>query len=458
MMNSSKSPFSEECMQYIMHSNHSGSNVSRMQNSTLAHDHLLFIGAKYQEPNHVSIPVTVFYGLLFVFGVLANSLTMLTLITNLRMKISAIRFYLLSLALADFLLLLTIPVTLYRSYWHYYPWLLTDPVCRLYFMIRQIYCATTSWTIIAFTAERYIAICHPMWSITGLRQSRMTYLLAIIWLLAFATSVPFAVVYGQSLACVLDYTSTTKDQAVFHSTVCEMVEKEPFPIYISVIKMRSILCFLVPLISIVIFHVLIFRHLTASRRQREEMGLTGTWNSHFSTQGPTTGNLPMSEKKARQLMGAVIVAFFLCNFPDTASSLMHIYISKWTAMMHTVYAWLKFYLSLPLWYVNSALDPLLFCISSASFRRACRESLVPLIPWIGKSLNGVGKKLQVSWAGQSSTVFIPTPRVQRSSWTLNSTEGDHNECYGLELRTSDPRLLSLRQLSVLETTEHMSDT
>ncbi|CAJ0935099.1 unnamed protein product [Ranitomeya imitator] len=552
-MNRSNSAAYNECLSYINVDNGSLWNESDGSNTSQRSLHRLFIGAQKQEPNYVAIPATIFYNLLFLFGILANGLSILTLMRNGRMKVSAVRFYLLSLALADILLLLTIPVTLYRYFWQYYPWALSDTVCKLYFMIRQVYCAITSWTIIAFTSERYFAICHPMWSITGLRKSRMAYLLSFIWILSFLSTIPVAIVYGESAACILDYTATSQDKVVLDSTVCEMLEPKPYILYKSIMQTRSILFFVVPLVAIIIFHLLIFHHFTINHRQREKIGLTRTHWQFSSKHMNQPHSRPLSERKARQLMvqrsrtpgtdvypgyqgtgivdrwravcvtalqrpnsdaaaigivvwiaaaslsvkrkskknkrfiltfgclspalcfsvlavstvagkqsgdvtallsgrcahSAVVAAFFLCNFPDTASSLMQIYIDNWNTYVLKVYTLLKTYLSLPLWYLNSALDPILFCISSTSFRSACRETLKSLLPWLEKSADGPHQNFQASSARSGGSSLVSAPST-RSTWTLNSNEGEPKEFVG-QSQSSDPKLLFFRHLDVMET-------
>ncbi|CAM5130344.1 unnamed protein product [Eretmochelys imbricata] len=269
-----------DCLGYLTAQNHLARNSTVGAHATQPDPQLLLIGAQQQEPDYVAIPVTVFYSLLFVFGLLANGLSLLTLLRSGRLRASAVRFYLLSLATADVLMLLTVPGTLHCYFWQTTPGPRATPSASS----ASWPGTTTSWTIVAFTAERYAAICHPMWAMAGLRRSRMAYLLALIWLLALLSSAPLAVVYGKASACILDYTSTRREKSVFLSTVCEMLEPEPYVIYKSIIEARSVLCFLLPLAAIVTFHLLIFRHLSQTRRQREEMGLTHPCSGGFSAQ------------------------------------------------------------------------------------------------------------------------------------------------------------------------------
>lgn len=76
------------------------------------------------------------------------------------MKANAKQLYLLSLVLSDILQFLEyfhdcIPLLLY-------PWRLGEPLCKAYFLVCQMYCATNIWVILTVTTELCMALCHIM--------------------------------------------------------------------------------------------------------------------------------------------------------------------------------------------------------------------------------------------------------------------------------------------------------
>lgn len=116
----------------------------------------LFLGPK-RDPLYVVIPITFIYMLIFITGVIGNISTCIVISKNKSLK-TATNYYLFSLAVSDFLLLLSgVPQEMYWV-WSKYPYVFGEMFCVLRGLVAETSANATVLTITAFTVERYVAV------------------------------------------------------------------------------------------------------------------------------------------------------------------------------------------------------------------------------------------------------------------------------------------------------------
>ena len=99
-------------------------------------------------------------------------------------------------------LVLGMPLETY-SFWVAYPWQFGEVFCIFRTLAAETSTYASILTITAFTVERYVAICHPMWIQAKCSLQRAARVITVIWALAGVCSVPIGVEYG--VVPVLDY-------------------------------------------------------------------------------------------------------------------------------------------------------------------------------------------------------------------------------------------------------------
>uniref|UniRef100_A0A0K8V9T9 Neuromedin-U receptor 2 n=1 Tax=Bactrocera latifrons TaxID=174628 RepID=A0A0K8V9T9_BACLA len=167
-------------------------SYEQMQNATLQH---FFDLGPTRDPLEIVIPVTIIYSLIFVSGVIGNISTCIVIKKNRSMH-TATNYYLFSLAISDFLLLLSgVPQEMYFI-WSKYPYVFGEYFCIGRGVLAETSANATVLTITAFTVERYMAICHPFLGQAMSKLSRAIRIIVLIWLVSVLTAIPQAAQFG----------------------------------------------------------------------------------------------------------------------------------------------------------------------------------------------------------------------------------------------------------------------
>lgn len=234
-----------------------------------------------RDPMFVVLPIIIIYVLIFVTGVLGNIGTCIVIARNRSMH-TATNYYLFSLAVSDFLLLISGVPQEINLIWNRYPPIYGgDLSCILRALIAEVSCNATVLTITAFTIERYLAICHPFLGQTMSKLSRAIRIIVLIWLVAIAVA----------LVQALSFRVIEMDG---HQT-CH-AEEQFFDHFFEV---STLVFFLVPMTLITVLYVLIAfklraaggaqlmksnewqrRHAgNATKSQRRVLKMLGKWNA-----------------------------------------------------------------------------------------------------------------------------------------------------------------------------------
>ncbi|XP_013876917.1 growth hormone secretagogue receptor type 1 [Austrofundulus limnaeus] len=138
--------------------------------------------------------VTVIYISLMIFGLLGNILTILVVWLRPHMR-SSTYLYLSSMAVSDLLILLLLPLDLYKL-WRPRPWPLGDLACKLTMFLSECCTFCTILHITFLSLERYLAVCWPITAKTIVTRHRTRVIIGCLWLGAAVSAAPVLVMVG----------------------------------------------------------------------------------------------------------------------------------------------------------------------------------------------------------------------------------------------------------------------
>ncbi|XP_054264161.1 neuropeptides capa receptor-like [Macrosteles quadrilineatus] len=323
-------------------------------NISLEHYLLQNRGPKHL-PLSVVVPITIVYAFIFLSGVVGNIATCVVIIFNTSLH-TATNYYLFSLAVSDVtLLLLGLPNDL-SAFWQQYPWTLGEPFCKLRALISEMTSYTSVLTIVAFTTERYLAICHPLlsYTMTGLR--RAVRIVTVVWGLSFISALPFALFTKVNYITFPPETNNIVEESAF----CGMLD-ENIPDNLPIYELSFIVFFLLPLCIIGVLYTKIGLQIRSGSLDK---GVNGSVHGETKTS--------QSRKSIIRMLVAVVITFFLCWAPYHAQRLHYRY-GRDSDYYYQINEWL-YYVAGCFYYLSSTANPLLYNLMSGKYRDGFRRT------------------------------------------------------------------------------------
>lgn len=200
----------------------------------------------------VNVLLTTVYLAIFLIGVIGNICNCLVIADskNKYMR-TATNYYLFSLSVSDLLLLIFgLPHDIVNL-WHPSPYMFNQFVCISRGWISEASTYASVLVIVAFTFERYLAICHPLKSHTLSRLSRSIKIIVIIWLVASTCALLVVMQYG-----IMTTVEKRPNGQEITNSQCTTVNRNE-----RIFELSSLIFFIIPMAVITILYINLGYHL-----------------------------------------------------------------------------------------------------------------------------------------------------------------------------------------------------
>ncbi|XP_023696103.1 somatostatin receptor type 1-like [Paramormyrops kingsleyae] len=296
-----------------------------------------------QEHDVSKIIIPSIYALVFCLGVTGNAMVIYVILRYAKMK-TATNIYILNLAIADELFMLSVPFLATSAAVHRWPF--GSLMCRLVLSVDGINMFTSVFCLTVLSVDRYIAVVHP---IKAARYRRPTVAKAInvcVWGLSLVVILPI-IVFADTVP--------SQDGGVDCNFLWPASSwSGAFVIY------TFLLGFLLPVTAICLCYCLMVSRMRA-------VGLKAGWLQRRR-----------SEKKITRMVLLVVAVFMVCWMPFYVVQLITVFCQPPDPMVTQLLVILS--------YANSGANPILYGFVSDNFRRSFQR--IVCFRWLGNGLDG----------------------------------------------------------------------
>lgn len=309
-----------------------------------------------------AIPITLLYTSTFLAGIIGNLLVCIVIVRHSSMH-TATNYYLFNLAVSDMIyLLFGLPFEI-LLFWHQYPWLFGLPFCKFRSLITEACSYSSVLTIVAFSVERFLAICYPLHSYAMSGLKRVIRFIASIWIISLLSAIPFAI-YRK----IFYIRYPPKDGIDLpESSLCATLSI-PAGLY----ELSTVIFFAIPMAIIIVLYVLIAVEI----RSRSKQSATKELGIHPNSMSTKQAN---SRRAIIKMLAVVVLTFFISWAPFHAQRVVFIYGKSWQNFEFIN----KFLFTTSgfFYYFACTINPIIYNMMSHRYRFAFRETLC------GKKIN-----------------------------------------------------------------------
>ncbi|XP_050442513.1 neuropeptide CCHamide-1 receptor-like [Adelges cooleyi] len=326
--------------------------VNDTANSTMPTNNTYDYTSYVERPETYIVPIL--FALIFIIGTVGNGSLVMIFFKHKNM-INVPNIYILSLALGDLLVIVScVPFT---SIVYTVPsWPFGQIICKVSEATKDISIGVSVFTLTALSADRFFAIVDPMRklhsSVGGRRATRFTVIIALtIWCLAIVCALP---------AAMFSYVRSFQENNVTLFEACYPYPEEFGTIYPqTVVLVKFLVYYAVPLFVITCFYVMMARHLIQS-----------TKNMPGEVQVSHKGQLRQvrARKKVAKTVLAFVMVFAVCFLPHHVFMLWFYNNPRVEDEYNTFWHVLRI-VGFCLCFSNSCINPIALYLVSGTFRK-----------------------------------------------------------------------------------------
>ncbi|XP_015227090.1 PREDICTED: leukotriene B4 receptor 1-like [Cyprinodon variegatus] len=286
-----------------------------------------------EAPEKVDTGLTVacvFLGLSFLVGVPGNLLVIWTILKHVKQRFHSV-VLILHLAVADIMVLITLPVWIYSLVNTFVFGLV---ICKVLMCVITVCMYSSIFFITLMSMERYLAICHPFLMMRWRTEKTMNICIAFLWL--------FALLLGLPDVLTQTFYDGDNNEQCFH------MEFKSNTTEIILLCLKTVLGFVLPFITLSICYC----HVTVKLKKM-----------NFK-----------SKQKSKVLIHTIVLVFFLCWLPYHVINIIDVVCLLRSDQESECVPESLVFSSGALVFISNSVNPVLYAFFARKFRGSLGES------------------------------------------------------------------------------------